>query len=153
MLKAIQQFFSQSLQADTGSSDNNPSRLHLAAAALLIEVAEIDSCSVAEEQQLASRLQQLFALPPARINELIQLARQEAAAATDWYQFTRLINDHYSRDEKYQLIVALWHVALADDSLNHYEEYTIRRIADLLHVDHSDFIRAKLTARDTKKPA
>jgi len=38
----------------------------------------------------------------------------------------------------------LWAVAYADDELDRYEEYYMRKIADLLHVSHSDYIKTKL---------
>lgn len=147
MLKAIQQFFNQSLQAGEQPAQASEQRLQLAACALLIEIIEIDSCTEKEEQNLADLLQRLFNIERQQIDALIGMARQEAGEATDLYQFTRLINDHYSYREKCRLVHALWLVALADDHLNKYEEHMIRRIADLIHVDHSDFIRAKSEAR------
>ena len=46
------------------------------------------------------------------------------------------------------VIIGLWQIALAVDGIGNFEEHTIRRIADLLHVPHRDFIAAKLAARD-----
>ena len=39
-------------------------------------------------------------------------------------------------------------MAHADERLHKYEEHLIRRIADLLHVRHSEFIATKLRSRD-----
>jgi uncharacterized tellurite resistance protein B-like protein len=50
-------------------------------------------------------------------------------------------------DEKRQLITLLWRLAGTDTNIDVHEEYTIRRIADLLYVSHDDFIAAKLEAR------
>ena len=37
--------------------------------------------------------------------------------------------------------------------LDHYEEHLIRRVADLLYVEHRDFIQAKLAVRnDLRSP-
>jgi uncharacterized tellurite resistance protein B-like protein len=69
--------------------------------------------------------------------------------ATSLYEFTRLVNDHYSYDEKYALVGAMWQVAYADKSLNKYEEHLIRRVAELIYLTHDDFIRGKLAARTT----
>jgi uncharacterized tellurite resistance protein B-like protein len=41
------------------------------------------------------------------------------------------------------VVEAFWRVAFADQELHHYEEHVIRRLADLIHVPHSDFIAAK----------
>ncbi|MBV2123299.1 MAG: TerB family tellurite resistance protein, partial [Candidatus Thiodiazotropha sp. (ex Ctena orbiculata)] len=46
-------------------------------------------------------------------------------------------------EQKIQIIESLWQVAFADRQLHHYEEHVIRRLADLIHVSHGDFISAK----------
>lgn len=38
----------------------------------------------------------------------------------------------------------LWRIAYANESLHKYEEYLVRKIAELLYVPHSAFIAAKL---------
>ena len=38
----------------------------------------------------------------------------------------------------------LWDIAYADGRIDKYEDYTIRKISDLLYVKHSDFMKAKL---------
>jgi uncharacterized tellurite resistance protein B-like protein len=43
-------------------------------------------------------------------------------------------------------LVALWQVALADGRLDRFEEYALRKLGDLLHLSHADFIQAKLAA-------
>ena len=41
------------------------------------------------------------------------------------------------------MVELLWRVAYADGDLDKYEEHLVRRIADLIHVPHSVFIRMK----------
>ena len=50
-----------------------------------------------------------------------------------------------SADEKVSIVKSLWIIAYADSSLAPLEESTIRQIADLLYVPHSDFIKTKLS--------
>jgi uncharacterized tellurite resistance protein B-like protein len=38
---------------------------------------------------------------------------------------------------------AMWEMAYADGNLDKYEDYIIRKVADLIYVPHSEFIRAK----------
>ncbi len=40
-------------------------------------------------------------------------------------------------------------MAFADKNLDKYEEYLIRKISDLLHVSHSDFIQQKLKVKES----
>ena len=63
------------------------------------------------------------------------------------YDFTSVINEKLSREERYQLLVLLWKVAYADGRVDKYEEHYVRKISDLLYLDQSDFIRAKHEAR------
>ena len=46
------------------------------------------------------------------------------------------------------MVELLWRVAYADGNLDKYEEHLVRRIADLIHVPHSVFIRMKHKARE-----
>ena len=144
MLKTIRQFFQQELDDPEA---NHEQTLQLAAAALLIEVTRADFQSQpAEIAAVEAALAAKFSLPEAKLTELVALADQEARQATSLYQFTRLINDHYSEEQKYRLILALWQVAYADGELSKYEDHLIRKIAELIYVPHSSFIRAKLAA-------
>mgnify|MGYP003316830790 CR=1 FL=1 len=43
-------------------------------------------------------------------------------------------------------MTALWQVALADDYLDKYEESIIRKISDLIHLRHSEYIQCKANA-------
>ena len=63
-------------------------------------------------------------------------------------EFTRLLNDNLSRSERINIIENLWRVAYADSVLDKYEEYYIRKVADLLYVAHSDYIKTKLKAAE-----
>ena len=38
----------------------------------------------------------------------------------------------------------LWDVTFTDGVVDKYEDYTIRKIAELLYVKHKDFIKSKL---------
>jgi uncharacterized tellurite resistance protein B-like protein len=71
------------------------------------------------------------------------LAEQQRKQATDYFQFTSLINKEYSLEQKVRLIESLWKIAFIDGVLDMNEEYLVRKIADLLHVPHTAFIMAK----------
>ena len=124
--------------------DLSSQQVRLASAALLIEVATIDQYfDDTEFKKLQLLLTQTFSLTEGEVNELVKLAEKEASESTSLYQFTQLINRHCDDQQKYQLTCNLWQMAYADGVLDKYEEHIIRRITDLIHVSHSDFIRAK----------
>jgi uncharacterized tellurite resistance protein B-like protein len=145
MISKIKGFFAKNvLEAEDSAVKSE----ELAAAALLVEVMVIDGNM--DEQELTSISQtlcQILSLSIEQIDELILLSRDEVADATSLYQFTREINTHFSADQKTKLLTAMWRVAFADGHLDKHEEGIIRRVADLLHILHSDYIRCKLAAR------
>lgn len=75
--------------------------------------------------------------------ELINLAKNETNHATSLHQFTQLINQYCTTEEKFNLMKAMWEMAYADGNLDKYEDYIVRKVADLIYVPHTEFIRAK----------
>lgn len=125
-----------------------PAQVELACAALLIEVAVIDShFDETELSAVRKVLESEFKIAASDIDSMISTARRESADSTSMYQFTRLVNDHLDFDDKFSLITNMWRIAYADGHLDKYEEYIIRKVSDLIYLNHSDFIRAKITAR------
>jgi uncharacterized tellurite resistance protein B-like protein len=90
-----------------------------------------------------------FGISDEETAELISMADEEVKGSVSFYQFTRLINKGFSYEQKKGVVEHLWRVVFADAELERHEEHLVRRIADLLHVEHRDFIEAKLKARDS----
>ena len=149
MLSKLSTFFERHLQPAGGASPSlSFAQKQLAVAALLIEVATADHVMDGTElNALINLLERKFSLPHEQLLELADLAKTEAAEATSLYQFTQLINNECTASEKFELIKGMWEIAYADNQLDKYEEYVIRKVADLIHVSHSDFIRAKSIVR------
>lgn len=144
LLNTIKQFFSAELALD--NSDDPQHSLQLACAALLIELARADFQQDDNEQQaIEGALLQCFDLSDGELSTLIELAEQENREATSLYQFTSLIKDHYTPEQRFELVTMLWQVAVADGNIDKYEEHFIRKVADLIYLPHSEFIRTKLS--------
>ena len=146
MLHKIKRFFDDNLIADSKTTAvDSEHALRLAMASLMIEVAESDYHDAQEEREsILELIKNSFDLSDTETNEIIDLARQEHADSIDYFQFTSLINQHYSAAQRVELIEKLWKIAFADNHLDKHEEHVIRRIADLIHVAHSDFMKTKL---------
>lgn len=143
MLVSIKAFFSAELSLE--SSENEQCKIQLAAAALLIELSRADYQREPEEQAaIEAALKKGFDLDDAQLATLIDLAEQENQDATSLYQFTNLIKDEYSAEQRFELVKMLWQVAIADGEISKYEDHLIRKIADLIYLPHSQFIKAKL---------
>jgi len=150
MLKTIRQFFQDQILPEL-SSDNAETAGHgerLATAALLIEMSRADfESSEGEKARVTELVRDSFGLSEAESGALVELACQEAREATSLFQFTDLLNRHFSPEQKEHVVELLWKVAYADGKLHKYEEYLVRKIADLIYVPHSVFIRAKHRAQ------
>lgn len=149
MLSSISNFFDSFLKpAEQDSAKSKQHKLELACAALLLELSASDHHPDENEiRTLLNILHETFGLKDQELQQLQALAEQERRSATSLYQFTTLINASYDYPQKVQLLQQLWQVAYADGRLDRYEEHLIRRITDLLHLTHGDFIRAKLASK------
>ncbi|MDH5183490.1 MAG: TerB family tellurite resistance protein [Gammaproteobacteria bacterium] len=142
MLDMIKQFFQESMSTEAKVGDEH--RLQLATAALMIEMMrQDDEIHEAEERAVKAAIGAKFSLSEDETHTLFELAHAEARNANDYYQFTRLINENFSQQQKFTVIKYLWEIAYADNHLDRYEEHMVRRIAELIYVSHSDFMRAK----------
>ncbi|TVP49195.1 MAG: TerB family tellurite resistance protein [Halomonas sp.] len=148
MLEAISQFFQRTL-AEPEQREDKTLTLELASAALLCEVMRADyDASDAERAALRQMLVTRYHLTDSAVEELMAMAEEEVEDAVDHYQFVSLIKEHYHYDQRCELVALMWQLAWADGSIDPLEEHRIRRLADLLHVSHSDFIRTKLQAKE-----
>jgi uncharacterized tellurite resistance protein B-like protein len=143
MLNQIKLFFEQHL-ALSAPENISEDKLQLATVVLFLEMMHMDDKIEENEQEIIlSLVQQNFSLTAEQAASLMELAEQQRKQATDYFQFTSLINKEYSLEQKVRLIESLWKIAFVDGVLDMNEEYLVRKIADLLHVPHTAFIMAK----------
>lgn len=150
MLSRIQAFYNRLMQPQADDAQQDEHKLRLAATALMIEVMRVDDEK--SEQEVNAIIQasmHKFGIERHEADELIHLASAELQDATDYHQFTSLINRGFDLVHKLQIIEYLWQVAYADGRLDKYEEHVIRKIADLIYIPHSEFIRLKEKVRRT----
>ena len=146
MLKSIRDFFDRNIAQDAPLAQRHS--VELATAALLVEVVRSDAGIVPSEQQAVLRaVREKFSLSDEEAQTIFRLAEEEVRTANDYYQFTSLINRHFSQPQKQYVIELMWRVAYADAELAAHENHVLRRIAELLHVPHGDYIAAKMRAR------
>ncbi len=148
MLKSILEFFDRNI--GTEPQARTPHGIELATAALLVEVVQFDSeMTPAERQAVLGAVREKFGLSAAEAEALTNLAEQEMRQAADYFQFTSLINRHFSPQQKQRMVELMWQAAYADGTLSAHEQHVIRKIAELLHVPHHEYIAAKLRAKES----
>lgn len=140
MLKRIRDF----LATPPADDQDDEAALHLAAAMLLVEVAKADhSLDDDELERMRGVLARNWGLGDDELAELLQVARDSSDTSVSLHRHIDLINANFAPQQKVDLVRGLWEVACADATIHHHEEALIRRLADLLYVSHTDFIRTK----------
>ena len=143
MLKRFQDLV-RDLIEEPGEELDREKGLRLATAALLAEVAKADYTEqVVENEVIFGLLRDRFDLTAEEAEMLIGDGYREAEEAVSLQGFTRLLHEYLTVAEKHDLIEMLWEVALADDELHRYEDYLIRKVAELLYVSQSDLVRLR----------
>jgi len=152
MLDAIKRFVAGRIVAPASGAppseaESGPSRVHVAACALLLELAYAeDEFSPAERMHVESALRRHFGLDEATTRELIELAEAERREAVDYYQFARTINRQYDLGQKMVLAEVMWGVILVDGEIGQHESYLVRKLASLLHLKPAYLAHARRAA-------
>ena len=146
MVFSLKKIYKQFIQPASGKTDEvSEHAIQVATAALLIEMMKADGkVSEDERKAVTQTIQSKFNLTEDETKSLKELAKENIRKATDYYEFTSLINKGLTYEQKVEIIEHLWGIALTDKHLDKHEEYMVRKIADLIYVEHKDFIEAKL---------
>ena len=143
MFKAIHQFFQHLSPEQQQKTD--PLSVEVATSALLFEVMRADDDFDDKEQnEIKQLLKKQFLLSDEQVAVMLTQAKKQAYEATDYFEFTRLLCEKYSIEQRMGIVESLWRVANADGVIDSNEEHLIRRLSDLLRLHHSEYIQCKL---------
>lgn len=144
-------FIKEILQPDQNNRKGNFSedqKVQIAASTLLLEIAKADSNFSNEEyRKITELIKSMFQLSDEQVHEIIDLAEDWISKSVSLYEFTEIINKHFSQDDKYELVKNLWKIVYEDDILDKYEEHLVRIISNNLKLSHREMIAAKLEAK------
>lgn len=134
---------------DSGADEDPEHRLQVAAAVMLLEMEHADHVhDPTERAEIERQLKAHFQLDDDEVTELLAAAEPEAREAVSLHRFLQVLNDNLSMPEKRRVLEMLWRIAYADDSLDPYEEHLLRHLSELLHMPHSEFVKAKLAVQE-----
>jgi uncharacterized tellurite resistance protein B-like protein len=146
-MESIRQFFAEHMTPAADAQGNGRAqahvdaeeerqKLHIAACALLLEIAHADETfSDAERIHIEAVMQRHFDLDEETATGLIELAQAERERAIDLYQFTSLIRNNYDLGQKTLLAEIMWGLVLTDGEVQRHESYMLRKIANLLDLE------------------
>jgi len=124
---------------------NSTKKYQVATAALLIEVAKADGdFSDDERNRIFELMKNDFDLDDECINELLELSEQKVKDSISVYEFSSVINESFSQQEKFELMKNLWRIIYEDGKLDSHEDRLIKIIGSTLNLEHKDVIGAKL---------
>ena len=144
MIQKLKQMWKQAAASPDTTKKHDVS---LAVTALMVEIMRMDDkLEDAEHSAIMLAIEQRFSLSEDEIHALIEQAKQEVDQALDMHQFTSAVVKGFSTAERIDILSQLWSIAMADGYVDPYEEQLLRRIADLLGLHHSLYIKAKIAA-------
>jgi uncharacterized tellurite resistance protein B-like protein len=128
------------------SEEQRPDPLRLATAAVLLEIGYADGTfDPAEGEDLTSFLRRAFALGPDEARELIDAASEIRARTIDHFALTNYIRKNASLAERIEIVKTMWRMVYSDGKLSDYENYLVRKLSDLLGLEHHVMIEAKVS--------
>ena len=141
-LEAFRAFFAPKPQTPSGVPVVDP--IAVAACALLLEIAHADSTFGAEERErIARHAREDLGVAAEDVREVLRLAEEARRESVDLYQFTKLVTEGFSREQRLRLIEAIWGVVYSDGVLSAVEGQLARRIAELLGFQHPEVQAAR----------
>jgi len=136
---------SNSTEIDTYFLPKASKKYQVATAALLIEIAKADGdFSDNEKKRIIELMQNDFELDDECVNELLELSKQKVNDSISVYEFSSVINESFTQQEKIELIKNLWRIIYEDGKLDSHEDRLIKIIGSTLNLEHKNVIDAKL---------
>jgi uncharacterized tellurite resistance protein B-like protein len=136
------------LSGRTSSAESQPRRQHdplpLATAAILLEIAHADGqFTPAEDGNVVGFLTQRFNLSTDDARELLEAADEIRKKTVDHFALTNYIRKNTPLVERIDIVKTMWRLVYVDGRLSEYEAYLVRKLADLLGLEHHVMIDAK----------
>ena len=147
--RLIEQIAGSLSQADTVEKQaDRDTAIRRATAVLMLDVALADKeFSESELERLQALAESHFGLGHDEAADLIEEARNEAEHLVSLHEFTQLLHNHLSGEEKAKIVGMLWEIAYTDGHLDKYENSLVLKISDLLYVSRGRVMRLKHDAK------
>jgi len=138
------------LEEPAANETDDEHTLRVVTAALLLETARADFADDPRERSaVESLVAERFGLAADATARLLEAAGTRVTESVSLFEFTHLLNSELDQSEKLTVVEMMWRVAHADGRIDKHEEHLVRRVADLLHVRHKDFVRLRLAVTET----
>jgi uncharacterized tellurite resistance protein B-like protein len=130
------------------TSEVQPQEQHdpllLATAAVLLDIAYADGAfTPAEGANVVTFLSERFKLSQDDTHELVEAAEEIRKKTVDHFALTHYIRKNAPLHERIEIVKTMWRLVYDDGNLTDMEGYLVRKLADLLGLEHHVMIDAK----------
>ena len=142
------EYFKSMITTPAVEQESFQKKLQVATCALFFEIAKADENFTNEEhEKIISIMESKYELDNEEADELMSLTEESIKKSVSIYEFATLVDQNFSKDEKLELMKELWQLIYTDKKLNKYEDNLIKRIGDILKLEHKEVIDAKLMVK------
>ena len=100
--------------------------------------------SEAEDGDIVGFLKRTFALEEESVRELLKAADELRTQTIDHFALTNFIRKNAPLSDRIEIVKTMWRMVYSDRKLTDYEAYLVRKLADLLGIEHHVMIEAKV---------
>lgn len=144
MIDVLKKFFAPTSKAEDKKDDES---VLVATCALFLEIANIDGeFSESERDNILNILTKSHGLQKSHAEQIMIESAAELKRSIDSWKFAKMVNNSFSKEDKIRIVEQMWKLVMADGHLDQHEVYLTNKLAGLLHIDHKDFVAAKLKA-------
>ncbi|WP_166261121.1 TerB family tellurite resistance protein [Marinobacter salicampi] len=152
MIGLLKELFSPESRQGAGAKPDRH-QLAVAATALMVQLARVDNEEDDRElQAIVDSAVRSHDVSREEAQEILDDARSHADDATSIYEFTDRLNEQLDQEGKEAILESIWRVAFADGRIDKYEEHLIRRMAELLHLNHREYMQCRHRAEAQLSP-
>ncbi|MGA8264798.1 MAG: TerB family tellurite resistance protein [Ignavibacteriaceae bacterium] len=142
------EYFKSMITIPTSEKDSFEQKLQVATCALFFEIAKADENFTDEEhEKIISIMKKRYDMNDDEADELMSLTEESIKRSVSIYEFATLVDQNFSKDKKLELMKNLWQLIYTDKKLDKYEDNLIKRIGDILKLEHKEVIEAKLIVK------
>ena len=135
MFDKLKSIFDKKIEEENEQFDT----VQIAISTLMIQTAVYDGIfDEQEKSKILELIKKYFNFNEDQKLSLFKIAMKVNDDSNDMQQFTRVLNDNLSEEEKLNIIEMLWKIIISDGHIDDYENALIRKISGLLYISDRD---------------
>ena len=135
MFDKLKSIFDKKIEEESEQFDT----VQIAISTLMIQTAVYDGIFDEQEKtKILELIKKYFNFNEDQKLSIFKIAIKVNDDSNDMQQFTRILNDNLSEEEKLNIIEMLWKIIISDVHIDDYENALIRKVSGLLYISDRD---------------